>query len=92
MNPLNVPRWFLFGTGCLLLTLGLALRATPVVSQGSLNPPRFEYRVLEVLPDTRSIQAVLTEHGQSGWELAAFEMGDLQTPRLIFKKGIPAAP
>lgn len=92
MNVRNLPRWFLFGTGLLLLTLVLALRTTPVVSQGPLVQPRFEYRVLEVLPDTRSIQAVLTEYGQSGWELAAFEMGDLQTPRLIFKKGVPAAP
>lgn len=92
MNVLNLPRWFLFGTGCLLLTLGLALHTTPGVSQGFSAQPRFEYRVLEVLPDTRNIQAVLTEYGQSGWELAAFEMGDLQTPRLIFKKGISPAP
>lgn len=92
MNVRNLPRWFLFGTGLLLLTLGLTLRTTPGVSQGLSTQPRFEYRVLEVLPDTRSIQAVLTEYGQSGWELAAFGMGDLQTPRLIFKKGVPAAP
>ena len=92
MNTLNPPRWFLFGAGLLLLTLGLALRPTPGGSQGLSTQPRFEYRVLEVLPDTRSIQAVLTEYGQAGWELAAFEMGDLQTPRLILKKGVPAAP
>ncbi len=91
MNVRHLPLWFLVGMGFLMLTLGLTLHTTPVVSQGLSTQPRFEYRVLEVLPDTRSIQAVLTEYGQSGWELAAFEMGDLQTPRLIFKKGVPAA-
>jgi hypothetical protein len=48
--------------------------------------------VIEVPPDTRSIQAALTEYGNAGWELAAFEMGELQAPRLIFKKGTSAAP
>ncbi|MBX9657728.1 MAG: hypothetical protein K2X00_04115 [Nitrospiraceae bacterium] len=92
MTVRNLPRWLLFGAGCLLLGLALALRPTPVVSLVLSTQPRFEYRVLEVLPDTRSIQAVLTEYGQARWELAVVEMGDLQTPRLIFKKGVPAAP
>ena len=92
MNVLDLPRWFLFGTGCLLPTPRLAQRQTPGVAQGLSTRLRFEYRVLEVLSDTRSIQAVINEYGQPGWELAAFGMGDLQTPRLIFKKGVPAAP
>jgi hypothetical protein len=47
---------------------------------------RFVYRVIEVPPDTRSIQAALDEYGHGGWELVAFEMGELQVPRMIFKK------
>jgi hypothetical protein len=31
--------------------------------------------------------AALNEYDHAGWELAAFEMGELQTPRFIFKKG-----
>jgi len=92
MDETNRWRWLFIGTGCLLLVLFLSLRATPVVSQGPSNQPRFEYRVIEVPPDTRSIQSALNEYGQAGWELAAFEMGELQTPRLIFKKGAPSAP
>jgi hypothetical protein len=86
MNAMNARRWFLLGIGCLLLTLFLSLRPTAVVSQAPLNQLRFEYRVIEVPPDTRSIQAALDEYGRAGWELAAFEMGELQAPRLIFKK------
>jgi len=92
MDGTKVRQWVFFGAGSLLLTLFVSLRATPVVSQGPSNQPRFEYRVIEVPPDTRSIQAALNEYGQAGWELAAFEMGELQTPRLIFKKGAPSAP
>jgi hypothetical protein len=92
MNTSTMRRWFLFGTGFLLLTLFISSRATPVGSQGSSNQPRFEYRVIEVLPDTRSIQAALTEYGHAEWELTAFEMGELQAPRLIFKKGAASPP
>lgn len=31
--------------------------------------------------------AARNEYGDAGWELAAFEMGELQIPRFIFKKG-----
>ena len=31
--------------------------------------------------------AALNEYGYAGWELAAFDMGELQTQRFIFKKG-----
>ncbi len=92
MSVITLRRWFLFGTGLLALILFAYVRATPVVSQGLSNVPRYEYRVTEVLGDTRSIQAALDEYGHSGWELVAFEMGELQAPRLVFKKGTSAAP
>jgi hypothetical protein len=87
MNAINMRRWVVFGIGCLALIVVVFLRAAPVASQGSLNKTQFGYRVIEVPPDTRSIQAALDEYGHAGWELVAFEMGELQAPRLIFKKG-----
>jgi hypothetical protein len=92
MNAILMRRWLLLGSGFLLLTLFISLHPTPVVSQGASNQPRYEYRVIEIPPDTRSIQAALNEYGHAGWELAAFEMGELQAPRLIFKKGALSAP
>lgn len=86
MNAMRIGRWVVFGIGCLALSVVVLLRAAPVASQGSFNKTQFEYRVIEVPPDTRSIQAALDEYGHTGWELAAFEMGELQAPRLIFKK------
>lgn len=92
MDGTNIRQWVFFGSEFLLLTFFVSLRATPVVSQDPLNQPRLEYRVIEVPPDTRSMQSALNEYGQAGWELAAFEMGELQTPRLILKKGAHSAP
>lgn len=69
---MTMRRWFFFGTGFLLLALFILLRATPVVAQGLSNQPRFKYRVIVALPDTRSIQAALTEDGYAGG-LAEFE-------------------
>jgi hypothetical protein len=50
------------------------------------EPKRFEYRIIEVLRDTQSIQTKLNEFGSSGWELVAVSMGDMTEPRLIFKR------
>lgn len=36
--------------------------------------------------------AARNEYGHAGWELAVFEMGELHTPRFIFKKRGPSAP
>lgn len=47
---------------------------------------RFEYRAIEGGPDMRSIHAALDEYGHAGRELVAFEMGERQAPKLIFKK------
>jgi hypothetical protein len=47
---------------------------------------RFEYRIVEVLPDTMNMQTKLNEFGMSGWELVAVSMGNMTEPRLIFKK------
>ena len=84
-------RWLLYGVVCVALSGAVSLVAAPVSSQDSLHTSRFEYRVIEVPPDTRSIQVALDEYGHAGWELVAFEMGELQAPRMIFKKASPSA-
>jgi hypothetical protein len=50
------------------------------------EPKRFEYRIVEVLPDTMNMQTKLNEFGMSGWELVSVSMGNMTEPRLIFKK------
>ncbi|MGE0471564.1 MAG: hypothetical protein AB7L09_12255 [Nitrospira sp.] len=50
------------------------------------EPKRFQYRIVEVLPDTQNMQTKLNEFGASGWELVAVPMGSMTEPRLIFKK------
>jgi hypothetical protein len=47
---------------------------------------RFQYKIVEVLPDTQNMQTKLNEFGASGWELVAVPMGSMTEPRLIFKK------
>ncbi|MDE3040883.1 MAG: hypothetical protein KGJ82_09940 [Nitrospirota bacterium] len=47
---------------------------------------QFQYRIVEVLPDTQNMQTVLNEFGANGWELVTVSMGNMTEPRLIFKK------
>ena len=47
---------------------------------------RFEYRIVEVLPDTTNMQTKLNEFGMNGWELVSVSMGNMTEPRLIFKR------
>ncbi|MBI5673186.1 MAG: hypothetical protein HZC50_08080 [Nitrospirae bacterium] len=50
------------------------------------EPKRFQYQIIEVLPDTKNMQTKLNEFGANGWELVAVPMGSMTEPRLIFKK------
>jgi hypothetical protein len=50
------------------------------------EPKRFQYKIVEVLPDTQNMQTMLNEFGGNGWELVAVSMGNMTEPRLIFKK------
>jgi len=92
MKGVIVQHWFILGILFLVLIGGGYVYVSPVESQSTVAQPRFEYRVIEVPPDTRSIQTALDEYGHRGWELVAFEMGELQTPRMIFKKGTILVP
>jgi len=69
----------------ILMSLGILWLVNPVAPKAQ-EPKRFEYRIVEVLPDTTTMQTKLNEFGMSGWELVAVSMGNMTEPRLIFKK------
>jgi hypothetical protein len=47
---------------------------------------RYVYKVVDVQPDNTAMQNILNEYGAAGWELILIGMGDMTTPRLVFKK------
>jgi hypothetical protein len=66
--------------------LGLVLLLGQPFAAKAQEPKRFQYRIIEVLPDTENMQTKLNEFGSNGWELVAVSMGNMTEPRLIFKK------
>lgn len=76
-----------------MISLGISLSVSTAVMLAA-NPTapkaqevkRFEYRIVEVLPDTTNMQTKLNEFGMNGWELVSVSMGNMTEPRLIFKK------
>jgi len=69
----------------MMMSIGILWLVNPVAPKAQ-EPKRFEYRIVEVLPDTTTMQTKLNEFGMSGWELVAVSMGNMTEPRLIFKK------
>jgi hypothetical protein len=63
--------------------LGLLLLLSQPFAVKAQEPKRFQYMIVEVLPDTQNMQTKLNEFGANGWELVAVPMTE---PRLIFKK------
>jgi hypothetical protein len=76
--------WLIAGVS--LCALGFLLVTGQPFAVKAQEPKRFEYRIVEVLPDTQNMQTTLNEFGASGWELVAVSMGNMTEPRLIFKK------
>jgi len=72
--------------GMSLGALGLLLLMGQPFTAKAQEPKRFQYQIVEVLPDTQNMQSKLNEFGSSGWELVAVSMGNMTEPRLIFKK------
>jgi hypothetical protein len=76
-----------------MISLGMSLMVSTAIMVG-INPPaptaqepkRYEYRIVEVLPDTTNMQTKLNEFGMNGWELVSVSMGNMTEPRLIFKR------
>jgi hypothetical protein len=76
--------WLVAGVS--LCALGFLLVTGQPFAAKAQEPKRFQYKIIEVLPDTQNMQMKLNEFGASGWELVAVSMGDMTEPRLIFKK------
>ena len=76
--------WLIAGVS--LGALGLLLFIGQPFSAKAQEPKQFQYRIVEVLPDTQNMQSKLNEFGSNGWELVAVSMGNMTEPRLIFKK------
>ncbi len=76
--------WFI--TGVSLSTVSFLLLIGQPFAVKAQEPKRFQYRIVEVLPDTQNMQTKLNEFGAGGWELVAVPMGSMTEPRLIFKK------
>ena len=68
-----------------LVSTGILFLTNPGAPKAQ-EQKRFEYRIVEVLPDTTNMQTKLNEFGMSGWELVAVSMGNMTEPRLIFKR------
>lgn len=66
--------------------LGAFLLMEQPLTAKAQEPKRFQYQIVEVLPDTQNMQTKLNEFGANGWELVAVPMGSMTEPRLIFKK------
>jgi hypothetical protein len=69
-----------------LCILGILLLVGQPFAAKAQEAKRFQYKIIEVLPDTQNMQTKLNEFGAGGWELVAVSMGDMTEPRLIFKK------
>ena len=76
--------WLIAGVS--LGVLGFLLLVGQPFAAKAQEPRRFQYKIVEVLPDTQNMQTVLNEFGASGWDLVAVSMGNMTEPRLIFKK------
>lgn len=76
--------WMIAGVS--LGALALLLFIEQPFTAKAQEPKQFQYRIVEVLPDTQNMQSKLNEFGANGWELVAVSMGNMTEPRLIFKK------
>ena len=76
--------WLVAGVS--LGALGFLLFIGQPFAAKAQEPKRFQYKIVEVLPDTENMQTRLNEFGGNGWELVAVSMGNMTEPRLIFKK------
>jgi hypothetical protein len=83
----NIRRsWAWLIAGVSLGVLGFLIFMGQPFAVKAQETKRFQYKIIEVLPDTQNMQTKLNEFGANGWELVAVSMGDMTEPRLIFKK------
>lgn len=83
----NTQKSWIWGLAIGMLMLNLVIGLWPRLRPSSAQEAkRYVYKVIDVPGDTHALQAALNEYGNGGWELVAVAMGEIQVPRLIFKK------
>jgi len=83
-NIRHLVAWLIAGVS--LSALGFLLLMGQPFAVKAQEPKRFQYKIVEVLPDTQNMQTTLNEFGANGWELVAVSTGEMTEPRMIFKK------
>ena len=72
---------------CLVLVLQVGQWVYPMLRPVQAQEIRpIQYRIVEMTTDIQNMQRMLNEYGAAGWELVAVGLGDLTSPRMIFKK------
>ena len=66
--------WAWLIAGVSLCALGLLLVTGLPFAAKAQEPKRFQYKIVEVLPDTQNMQTKLNEFGANGWELVAVHL------------------
>ena len=61
--------------GMSLVTLGLLLLMGQPFTAKAQESKRFQYQIVEVLPDTHNMQSKLNEFGANGWEMGPSRWG-----------------
>lgn len=69
-----------------LVALGLLVLLGQPFTVKAQEPKRYQYRIVEVIPDNEKMQTTLNEFGSNGWDMVGFAMGNMTNPRMIFKK------
>ena len=70
----------------LLLISGWLASDRPPSAVGQ-ETKRYVYKVVDVPAGSHAaMQSTLNEYGSAGWELILIGIGDMTTPRLVFKK------
>ncbi len=69
-----------------MVSLLVQAQTVPVPSPVQVQPRVFQYKIVEATTDVASMQRILNEYGAAGWELVSMGLGDLTSPRMIFKR------
>ena len=84
---MGTPQFRLLTLAVCLLAIVLAMVAAwrQSVAQGQ-EAKRYVYKVVDVSTDVNAMQTTLNEYGAAGWELVVLSMGNVTSPRMVFKK------
>ena len=74
-------------TLALLVVISVWFASDRLSSAVGQETKRYVYKVVDVPAGSHAaMQSTLNEYGSAGWELILIGIGDMTTPRLVFKK------